>query len=75
MIFTAAELADSLVRDLPTEVRKVVEAHFFDGESLFKIQRRVNLNCRDVSKIIEDALVTMRSGMLRRGVLTVNDVI
>jgi hypothetical protein len=75
MIFTAPELAVAVVKDLPPEVRMVVEAHFFDGESIFKIQRRYNLKRRDLEAMIEAALVTMRTALRRRGVRAVGDVI
>jgi hypothetical protein len=50
MLFTAADLAAALVQDLPPEVRTFVEAHFFDGESIFKIQRRYKLKNAGISK-------------------------
>ena len=75
MISTAAELATALVKELPPDVRKLVEAHFFDGESLFKIQRHHGMKRRDLEAMIEFALVTMRSALRGRGVRAVADVI
>jgi hypothetical protein len=75
MIFTAAELAATVVKELPPDVRTVVEAHFFDGESIFKIQRRYKLKRRDLEAMIEAALVTMRSALRSCGVRAVADVI
>ena len=68
MISTAAELAAANVEELPLDVRKLVEAHFFYGESLFKIQRRHKLKLRDMEAMIEAALVTMNLALRSRGV-------
>jgi hypothetical protein len=51
------------------------EAHFFDGESIFKIQRRYKLKRRDLGKMIEAALVSMRTALRSRGVCAVADVL
>jgi hypothetical protein len=53
MLFTAADLAAVLVQDLPPEVPRIVEAHFFDGESNFKIQRRYQLKRWELEAMIE----------------------
>jgi hypothetical protein len=53
LICIAAELAAVLVHDLPSDLRKIVEAHFFDGESIFKIQCRLKLKRRDLEAMIE----------------------
>ena len=73
MISTAAELATALVKELPPDVRSIMEAHFFDGESLFKIQRRHKVKRRDMEAITATALVTMRKAMRSRGVQGVAD--
>lgn len=75
MIFTAAELAATVLKDLPPDLRMVVEAHFFDGESIFQIQRHYKLKRRDLEAMIEAALVTMRSALRSCGVQAVGDVI
>jgi hypothetical protein len=75
MLSTAADLASNLVLDLPPDVRKIVEAHFFDGESIFKIQRRYKLKRRDLESMIEAALGNMRTALRSRGVRAVRDVI
>ena len=75
MISTAAELAVALVADLPPEVRTIVEAHFFDGESVFKIQRQRKMKRRDLKATIEAALGNMRVALRSRGVRAVGDVI
>jgi len=75
MISTAADLTAALVQGLPPDVRKIVEAHFFDGESIFKIQRRYKLKRRDLEMLIQAALVTMRTALRNRGVRAVADVI
>ncbi len=75
MISTAADLAAALVSDLPPEVRKIVEAHFFDGESVFKLQRRHKMKRRDLEAMIEAALVSMRMALRSRGVRGLADVI
>jgi hypothetical protein len=75
MISTAADLAAALVNDLPPEVRIIVEAHFFEGESIFTIQRRHGMKRRDLEMLIQAALVTMRTALRSRGVRAVSDVI
>jgi len=75
MISTAADLAVVLVQELPPDVRKIMEAHFFDGESIFTIQRRYKLKRRDLEAMIEAALLTMRLALRSRGVRAVADVI
>jgi hypothetical protein len=75
MLSTAAELAAALVRDLQPEVRKIVEAHFFDGESIFTIQRRYKLKRRDLETMIEAALGNMRLVLQSRNVRAVADVV
>jgi hypothetical protein len=75
MISTAAELAAAIVADLPPDVRKIVEAHFFDGDSIFKIQRRYRMRRRDLEEMIEAALCNMRLALRSRGVRAVADVI
>lgn len=60
---------------LPPDVRKIVEAHFFDGESIFTIQRRYKIKRRDLDALIEAALVSMRAALRSRGVRAVADVI
>jgi hypothetical protein len=75
MIANPTELASILLEDLPPDVRTVVEAHFFDGESLFKLQRSHKLKRRDMEAMIEAALVTMRTALRGRGVQAVADVI
>jgi hypothetical protein len=75
MLSTAADLAAALVHDLPPDIRKIVEAHFFDGESIFKIQRRYKLKRRDLESMIQAALVSMRTALRSRGVRAVGDVI
>ena len=75
MISTASDLAVALVHGLPPDVRKIVEAHFFEGESIFTIQRRYKLKRRDLEAMIEAALVTMRTALGSRGVRAVADVI
>ena len=75
MLSSAAELAAALVQDLPPDIRSIVEAHFFDGESIFKIQRRYKLKRRDLEAMIEAALLTMRLALRSRGVRAVGDVI
>ena len=65
----------ALVNDLPPDVRKIVEAHFFDGESIFKIQRRYKMKRRDLEAMIEAALLSMRTALRSRGVRAVGDVI
>jgi len=75
MLSTAAELAATLVNDLPPDVRSIVEAHFFDGESIYKIQRRYKMKRRDLEVMIEAALVKMRLALRSRGVRVVGDVI
>ena len=54
MLSTAADLAAALVKDLPPDVRKIEEAHFFDGESIFTIQRRHNLKSRKRHELHSD---------------------
>jgi hypothetical protein len=75
MLSTAADLAAALVNDLPPDVRNIVEAHFFDGESIFTIQRRYKMRRRDLEAMIEAALLTMRTALQSRGVGAVGDVI
>ena len=43
----------------------MVEAHYFDGESVFKIQRKRGMKRRDVEGAIAAALETMRTILLR----------
>jgi hypothetical protein len=75
MLSTAADLAAALVNDLPPDVRNIVEAHFYDGDSIFKIQRRYKLKRRDLEAMIEAALGNMRLALRSRGVRAVSDVI
>ena len=63
MISTAADLAAAAVNELPPDVRKIVEAHFFEGESIFTIQRRYKIKRRDLDALIEAALVSMRAAL------------
>lgn len=69
----AADLAAAIVNDLQPDVQRIVEAHFFDGESIFKIQRRYKLKRRDLEAMIKAALVTMRMALRSRGVRAVGD--
>lgn len=75
MLSSPADLAAALVNDLPPEIRKIVEAHFFDGESVFKLQRRHKMKRRDIEGMIDVALVSMRTALRSRGVRAVADVI
>jgi hypothetical protein len=75
MISTADNLAAALVHDLPPDIRKIVEAHFFDGESIFIIQRRHKLKRRDLQTMVHAALVTMRTALRSRGVGAVADTL
>jgi hypothetical protein len=64
MLSTAADLEAALVNDFPPDVRKIVEAHFFDGESIFNIQRRYNLkHCDPGEFMIEAALAGVMFAM------------
>ncbi len=60
MISTAAELTAALVKYLPPHIRSIVEAHCFDGESIFKIQRQRKMKRRNLEALIEATLVTMQ---------------
>jgi hypothetical protein len=75
MLSNPADLAAALVHDLPSDIRSIVEAYFFDGESIFKLQRRYKLKRRDLEAMIEAALVSMRVTLRSRGVRAVADVI
>ena len=75
MISSSTELVAEVLSDLPPDVRTVMEAHFLDGESVFKIQRRYKLKRRDLEALIEAALVTMRTALRSRGVLGMAEVI
>jgi hypothetical protein len=75
MIITAAEIVAAVVNDLPPDIRMVVEAHFFDGESIFRIQCRYKLKRHDLEAMIETALVMMKTALRGRGVLAVGDMI
>jgi hypothetical protein len=75
VILTASELVTTIVSDLPPDVRSIIEQHFQDGESVFKIQRQCWMKRRDVEAKIETALATMRIAMRSRGVRAVPDVI
>ena len=63
MISTAADLAAALVQDLPPNLQNMVVAHFCDGESIFKIQRRYKLKSRELEATIEAVPVTMRTAL------------
>jgi hypothetical protein len=75
VILTASELLTTALNDLPPNDRAIVEAHFFDGESMFKIQRHRKMRRRDLENMIEAALATMRTSLRSRGVRSVSDVI
>lgn len=75
MISDAIELVAAVVNDLPSDLRTVVAAHFFEDESVFKIQRQRKMKRRDLETMIEIALGTMRMALRGRGVRGVSDVI
>lgn len=75
MLANAAEFVSFATSALPPDVRTIVEAHFLDGDSVFKIQRRFGVKRRDVEAIIEAALAEMETALRSRGVRGMTDVI
>jgi hypothetical protein len=68
MILTAAEILDSAIGELAPDIRAIVTDHFFDGASVFKIQRQRQMKKREVEAQIATALNDIKAYMLRRGV-------
>lgn len=75
VILTGNDLLTAALEELPFNVRGLVEAHFFDGESIFKIQRYHKIRRRKIEASITSALERMRTYMLHRDVQAVNDLI
>jgi len=75
MILSLPELAAVALDQLPTNIRSMVDSHFLDGESVFKIQRQRRMKRWDVEVAIRAAVVTMRTALRGRGVLGMADVI
>jgi DNA-directed RNA polymerase specialized sigma24 family protein len=75
MLATAADFVSFATSALPPDVRTVVEAHFLDGDSIFKIQRRFGVKRRDVEAMIETALAEMGMAFRSHGVRGMTDVI
>jgi DNA-directed RNA polymerase specialized sigma24 family protein len=74
VILSIPELAAALA-ELPTDTRTMVESHFLDGDSTFRIQRQRQMKRREVEAAIGAAVVTMRTALHGRGVLGMADVI
>jgi len=74
MILNAAELVAAALNELPSEIRTLVEAHFFDCESVFKIQRHHQMKRRDIEATIAAALANMRTTLRSRGFNEMSDL-
>ncbi len=75
MILTAAEILDSAMDDLDPDIRAIVTDHFFDGASVFKIQRHRQMKKREVETCLATALDDIKAYMLRRGVRASTDLL
>lgn len=75
MLATPTELVTALVDGLPPELRKLVEAHFFDGESVYRLQRQRKMKRRDLEAMLDGAKDRMRMALHIRGVARFSDVL
>jgi len=75
MLANAAEFVSFATSALPPDVRTVVEAHFLEGDSVLKIQRRFGVKRRDVEAMIETGLAEMGTALRSHGVRGMTDVI
>jgi DNA-directed RNA polymerase specialized sigma24 family protein len=75
MMSTPSELVAAVMSDLPPDLRSLVEAHFYEGDSVVKIQRRHRLKRKVVAATLESALETICIALRDRGVRSVADVI
>ena len=74
VILTAADLLSAALDELSPDIRSMMDAHFFDGDSTFRIQRQRHMKRRDVETVIGAALETMRISLRLRGVRGFGDV-
>ena len=75
MLLNASELLNAALNELSPDIRTAVEAHFFDGASIFTIQRQCKAKRQDVEECITTALNEMRVYMRRRGIQGSSDVL
>jgi hypothetical protein len=75
MILTAAEILDSAIGELAPDVQAIVTEHFFDGASVYKIQRQRRMRKVEVEACITTALNEIKAYMFRRGVRASADVL
>lgn len=74
MILFPTDLLAAALDDLPPEIRSILEAYFFNGESTFKIQRHTQMKHRDVETAIETGLSIMRAVLKDLGITTMADL-
>jgi hypothetical protein len=74
MILTAAEILASAMDELAPDIRAIVSDHFFDGASVYKIQRQRKMKRQEIEAYITTALNEIKAYMLRRGVRASTDL-
>jgi hypothetical protein len=75
MILTAAEILDSAIGELAPDIQAIVTEHFFDGASVYKIQRHRQMKRQEVETCIATALDHIKEYMLRRGIRASADLL
>jgi hypothetical protein len=68
VILAAAEILNAAIAELAPDIRAIVANHFFDGESVYKIQRHRRMKRLEVEACITTALNEIKAYMLRRGI-------
>ena len=68
VLLTAAEILNSAMAELAPDIQAIVTEHFFDGASVYKIQRHRQMKRQEVETYIATALDQIKEYMLRRGV-------
>lgn len=75
MLLSLGELVAQVVTELPADLRSIVESHYLEGASVYKIQRQRGMKRREVEAILTAALEMMRTTLRRQGIDGIWDVL
>jgi hypothetical protein len=75
MILTPAEILDSAMDELAPDIRAIVTDHFFDGASVYKIQRQRRMKKVEVETCLATALDGIKEYMRSRGIRATADLL
>jgi DNA-directed RNA polymerase specialized sigma24 family protein len=75
MILLPEDLVKTAIRQLPIELRHVVEDHVYEGLSVWAIARRRRTQIQCVESSLALAFAEMRTALMRKGVNSLSDAL